>query len=140
MFFFTVLALIATVLALVCMGYFFLGSVPLLVLEHDTPLDSRFIRGFFNVYYRALPALAALGAVSYALAGKAGFAVEMALIFGLTLAARRIVLAEMDTLRATMTASDVAAIARFRRVHIAAIALNLAQLVALGVSLTLLRL
>ena len=27
--------------------------LPLLVLSHDTPLDARFVRGYFNVYYRA---------------------------------------------------------------------------------------
>ncbi|MDM0068471.1 hypothetical protein [Variovorax sp. J31P207] len=46
-----VMALIPTVLLLVWMGFFMMGSLPLLVLKHDTPLDSRFIRGLFNVYY-----------------------------------------------------------------------------------------
>jgi hypothetical protein len=136
---FTILALFSTVLALVCMGYFMLGSLPLLVLEHDTPLDSSFIRGLFNVYYRALPVVAAFGAVSYALAGKPGFAAGMAAILGLTLIARRIVLAKMDAVRAGMTATDAEAIAQFRRVHIGGMVLNALQLLALGVSLTLLR-
>lgn len=49
-----VFALIATVLLLVWMGFFMMGSLPLLILKHDTPLDSRFIRGLFNVYYLAV--------------------------------------------------------------------------------------
>ncbi|AMO23490.1 hypothetical protein GCM10027034_40050 [Ramlibacter solisilvae] len=137
---FTILALFSTVFALVCMAYFMLGSLPLLVLNHDTPLDSRFIRGLFNVYYRALPIVAGFGAVSYALAGKPGFAAEMAAIGVLTLVARRFFLAKMDAVRATMTATDADAIARFRRLHIAGMVLNAAQLLTLALSLTLLRL
>ena len=40
-----ILALISTVALLVCMGFFMMGSLPLLILKHDTPLDSHFIRG-----------------------------------------------------------------------------------------------
>ena len=32
-------ALVCTVLLLIAMGFFTLGSLPLLVLKHDTPLD-----------------------------------------------------------------------------------------------------
>ena len=45
-FFFTVALLVTT-------AYFLMGGLPLLTLKHDTPLDARFVRGFFNVYYRA---------------------------------------------------------------------------------------
>ncbi len=46
-------ALFFTVALLVTTAYFLLGGLPLLVLQHDTPTDARFVRGFFNVYYRA---------------------------------------------------------------------------------------
>jgi hypothetical protein len=39
-----------------------LGSVPLLVLTHDTPLDARFVRGFFNTCYPG--AMVTAGAVN----------------------------------------------------------------------------
>ena len=45
-FFFTVALLVTT-------AYFLMGGLPLLTLKHDTPLDARFVQGFFNVYYRA---------------------------------------------------------------------------------------
>ena len=45
-FFFTVALLVTT-------AYFLMGGLPLLTLKHDTPLDARFVRGFFDVYYRA---------------------------------------------------------------------------------------
>ncbi len=66
-FFFTVALLVTT-------AYFLMGGLPLLTLKHDTPLDARFVRGFFNVYYRAA-FWASLGAfVSYALWGRYPFA------------------------------------------------------------------
>jgi hypothetical protein len=65
-----IVALISTVALLVWMGFFMMGSLPLLILKHDTPLDSRFIRGLFNVYYLAVMATAGVGALSYALAGR----------------------------------------------------------------------
>ena len=51
------------VLLLVWMGFFMLGSLPLMILKHDTPLDARFIRGLFDVYYPAVivAALAGVG-------------------------------------------------------------------------------
>jgi len=30
-----------------------LGSLPLLILKHDTPVDARFIRNLFSLYYAA---------------------------------------------------------------------------------------
>lgn len=39
-------ALLFTVALLVTTAYFLLGGLPLLVLDHDTSLDARFIRGF----------------------------------------------------------------------------------------------
>ena len=44
-------AMFFTVALLVTTAYFIMGSIPLLVLKHDTPLDERFVRGFFHVYY-----------------------------------------------------------------------------------------
>ena len=43
-----IIALIATVALFATTAYFLFGSVPLLVLRHDTPMDARFVRGFFN--------------------------------------------------------------------------------------------
>ena len=63
-------ALAFTVLLLVTTAYFIMGSIPLLVLKHDTPLDARFVRAFFNVYYVAAFVTASATAISYALAGR----------------------------------------------------------------------
>src|SRR6187431_1894244 len=107
-----ILALIATVASLVWVGFFMLGSLPLLVLKHDTPLDARFIRGLFNVYYTAIMFTAAVGAVSYAFNGRLEFAFAAALVTAVGVAGRYGVVRQMDVLRASMSAEDTAGIRR----------------------------
>ncbi|GCL60942.1 hypothetical protein [Pseudaquabacterium pictum] len=129
-------ALVFTVALLVTTAYFLLGGLPLLVLDHDTPLDARFIRGFFNLYYKAAFITAVGTALSYAAWGRPGFAVGAA---GLALAAvllRRRLTAAMDQLASRIQASEPLAIQRFRRVHLQALLVNLLQLVLLVWALT----
>jgi hypothetical protein len=123
-----IVALISTVALLVWMGFFMMGSLPLLVLKHDTPLDSRFIRGLFNVYYLAIMITATVGAVSYALAGRAVIALALACVAALGFAGRYWLVSRMDLVRSTMTADDSLAIQRFRRLHITGMLINVAAL------------
>ena len=123
-----IVALIFTVILLVITAYFLMGSVPLLVLKHDTPLDARFVRGFFNTYYVAAMYAAAATALSYAIAGRLVFAAGATVLAAIAVALRRTVLQRMDSIRAVLQADDAGAIAAFRRTHIAAILANLAQL------------
>lgn len=131
-----IISLMSTVALLVWMGFFMLGSLPLLVLKHDTPLDSRFIRGLFNVYYLAIMITGAAGALSWTLAGRPNFAVAVGILALVGLAGRHWMIGRMDALRATMTADDAAGIARFRRLHIAGMLLNFMLLAALCVGMT----
>ena len=121
-------ALFFTVALLAVTTYFILGSLPLLILKHDTPLDSRFIRGFFNIYYRAAMFTASATAVSYAFAGRPRFAAGAAALALLATLLRRTVIPKMDSLRAQIQGSNTTAIPGFRRMHVTAILLNLAQL------------
>lgn len=131
-----VTALMATVVLLVWMGFFMMGSLPLLVLKHDTPLDSRFIRGLFNVYYVAVMFTASAAALSYAWCGRPAFAVGMAFIAALAFSLRRwIIIPRMDLLRDTIPAADTS-VAQFRQLHIAGMALNALQLASVAWSLT----
>src|SRR6478735_4170098 len=93
-------ALFFTVALLVTTLYFILGSIPLLVLKHDTPLDARFVRGFFNIYYRAAFVTAAATAVSFAFAGRPGLAVGAAALALIAVALRKKVIPKMDALGA----------------------------------------
>ena len=73
-------ALFFTVALLVTTAYFLMGSVPLLILKHDTPLDSRFVRGFFNTYYLAAMFTVTGTSLSCAFAGRSAFAIGAAML------------------------------------------------------------
>jgi hypothetical protein len=123
-FFFTVALLFFT-------AYFLLGGLPLLILKHDAPLDAKFVRAFFNVYYR-VSFWAALGAAaSYALWGRFAFAAGAVVIAGVVTLIRKYLLGAMEQAGTQMEGSDDAPIRRFRRMHGAALLINLALLVFL---------
>lgn len=122
-------ALFFTVALLVITAYFIFGSVPLLILKHDTPMDSRFVQSFFTTYYRLAIVAASATAVSYALAGRPTFAAEAAALALLAIALRRKVIAKMDAVRAQMQVDATGAIRTFRKLHVFAISINLVQLV-----------
>ena len=130
------LALFSTVALFCWMGFFMMGSLPLLVLKHDTPLDARFIRGLFNVYYVATISTAAMASASYALAGQAAFALGMGCVAVFAFSIRRWIIPSMDALRSMMNGSDPLTIVQFRRLHIIGMVLNVSQLGAVVWSLT----
>jgi hypothetical protein len=123
-FFFTVALLFTT-------AYFLLGGLPLLILKHDVPLDARFIRAFFNVYYKAAFWTAAGAFISFALWGRFGFAAGAAGLAVVVTLLRRSLLPAMQELGARIEANDAEAIRHFRRVHATALLVNVAQLVVL---------
>jgi hypothetical protein len=122
-------ALFFTVALLVTTAYFLMGGLPLLVLDHDTALDARFVRGFFNAYYRAAMVTAGGAALSYALWGRFAFAVGALALVALAVLLRRQLLAAMARLGERIQAADAVAIRAFRRVHGMALAANAVQLV-----------
>jgi hypothetical protein len=124
-------AFVFTVALLVTTAYFLLGGLPLLILKHDVPLDARFIRAFFNVYYKAA-FWAAIGAtLSYALWGRAAFAAGAAGLAVVAVLLRKHLLAAMHHLGTQIETNAEGAIQQFRRVHAMALLVNLAQLVVL---------
>jgi len=129
-------ALFFTVALLVVTAYFIMGSVPLLILKHDTPMDSRFVRGFFNTYYRMATFTAGATAVSYAFAGRPAFAVGAAGLASLAVLLRRQIIPKMDALGARIQTEGTDSIPGFRRTHVTAILINVAQLVIIVWSLT----
>lgn len=133
-------AIIFTVALLVTTAYFIMGSIPLLMLKHDTPLDARFVRGFFNIYYVAAVVTASATSISYALAGRPALATGAAAVALLAAVLRRKVVPRMDALGSQIQSNDIDAIPGFRRTHVTAIAINLVQLVAIVWSLVAARL
>ena len=117
-----------TVAMLVTNAYFLMGGLPLLVLKHDTGLDARFVRGFFNVYYKAAILTAAGSCASYALWGRFTFSLGAAALILVAILLRRSLLPAMQDLSAQLLGPDDRAIRSFRRVHVTALSLNLVQL------------
>ncbi len=131
----TVAPFVTIVILLVWMGFFMFGSLPLMILKHDTPLDARFIRGLFDVYYKAVLVTAAAGLLANVVAGRTVIAIGMAAIGGIALWSRRGILGRMDQVRAEMTATDAGRIRQFRSLHVWGMVLNVAQLAAVCVGL-----
>ncbi|WP_295978471.1 hypothetical protein [uncultured Variovorax sp.] len=124
-------ALFFTVALLVTTAYFIMGSIPLRVLKHDTPLDARFVRGFFNLCYVAAFVTASATAASFASAGRWGIAAGAAALAAIAVVLRRKVIPKMDALGTQIQANCMDAIPGFRRTHVVAILINIAQLVAI---------
>ena len=82
-------ALFFTVALLATTAYFIMGSIPLLVLGDGTPLNARFVRGFFNIYYVMAIVTASATSISYALAGHVAIAAGAAALALLAAALRR---------------------------------------------------
>ena len=128
-------------IAMLCVSvYFLLGSVPLLILKHDTPVDGNFIRSFFNLYYRVAAFVAGAATLSYAFSGRPCFAVGAAVIAVLSVVLRRTIIAKMDLLRGQIQTTDIEAIPEFRKIHFRAILISLVQLVVVVWSLFLFKL
>jgi hypothetical protein len=124
-------AFIFTVALLFTTAYFLMGGLPLLVLKHDVALDARFVRAFFNLYYKA-DFWAAVGAcASYALWGRYSFAIGAGALAVLATLLQRSLLPAMQQLGTRIEANEGDAIRRFRRVHGMALLINFVQLVVL---------
>jgi len=124
-------ALLFTVAMLAVTAYFLLGSIPLLVLRHDNPMDARFIRSFYITYYRIALVTAVAAATSHAWAGRTAFASGAAAIAILTVVLWRSFIPQMDRLGGEIQSSDPMAIPGFRKIHKSAIGINFAQLLAI---------
>jgi hypothetical protein len=131
--------------AMLCVSvYFLLGSVPLLILKHDTPVDGKFIRSFFNLYYRVAAFVSGAATLTYAFSGRPWFAVGAAVIAVLSVVLRRTVIAKMDALQQhiqnQIQTTNFEAIPEFRKIHFRAILISIVQLVAVVWSLFLFKL
>jgi hypothetical protein len=124
-------AFVFTVVLLVTTAYFLLGGLPLLILKHDVPLDARFIRAFFNVYYRAAFWAALGAAASYAFLTRFGLAIGAIGIAAVATLLRIYLVPAMEQLGTQIEANANGAVERFRRMHAGALLVNLLQLVLL---------
>ena len=122
-----VFPLLTIAVLMFAMGFFMLGSLPLLVLKHDTPKDGNFIRSLFNVYYTGVAALAMIGAAGCLYFDHLPAAFGMGVLALFVIGVRSMVIPRMDRLRAELP-GELPAVRRFRRLHIAGMVLNVVQL------------
>jgi hypothetical protein len=130
------LPLLSIVVLLFPMFVFTLASPPLLVLKHDTPLDGRFIRNLFNLYYIVVIAIAAVDAAGFAITGQGAVVIALGTLVVFVFGIRRWMISNMDRLRDAIARGDATAVPKFRRLHIAGIVLNVLQLGAVAAGMT----
>ena len=128
-------ALVCSVILLLIAACFLMGSVPLLILKHDTPLDARFVGGFFKLYFVATTYAALATAASYGLAGKPALALGAAALALLAYGLRRVLVPLMAALVPRIQAREAGAVLAFRRLHAGLILVNLATLAVMVWSL-----
>ncbi len=123
------IVLLSTIALLLPTVFFMFASPPLLVLKHDTPQDAHVIRTLFHIYYTLVLVVASVGALGQAWVGRFTHALAIGCVGAFVFALRRWIIPRMDVLRATMANGDAVARFGFRRLHVAGIVLNMAQLV-----------
>ena len=92
-------------------------------------------RGFYKTYYSGAIFIAAATALTYAVAELPIYAAGASALALLGLLLRRTVIPKMDSLRGHIAVNEANAITGFRRLHVAAIVVNTAQLVVIVWSL-----
>ncbi|BDI03170.1 hypothetical protein [Sphaerotilus microaerophilus] len=133
-------ALLFTVLLLATTAYFFMGGLPLLILKHDVPLDARFVRSFFRLYYRLAFVTATGTTVSHALAGQRLLAAGAAGIVLATFVVRGLLVPAMQFYGDGIQRSNLEALRRFRRTHTTVLLIILTEVVLIIASLSQLKL
>ena len=128
--------MLSIVVLLFPMGFFTLATPPLLVLKHDTPLDGRFVRSMFNLYYLVVMTIAALAAAGCAAVGHLSLAFGMGLVLAFVFALRLWMVSGFDRLRAEIAAGVAGAVKRFKRWHLAGMVVNVLQIAAVAWGLT----
>ena len=124
-------ALLATVIVLLPMGYFLLASPAFLLVKLDIPPVAQLLRGMFNAYFLVLSIAGVIGTLAFAVEGRLVFAIGIGLIAAFAASARRWFLRLMDAELSARDAGDADAVHRLRRLHWGGMLCNAIQLVAL---------
>lgn len=124
-------ALIATVLLLLPMGYFLLAAPGFLLVRLDIPQVTVLLRSLFSGYFLVLAVDAALGTLAFAFEGRMLAAIGIAAIVVCAVPARRWFLRQVDAQVSARDAGDPGAARRLRRLHWQAMGYNGAQLALL---------
>jgi hypothetical protein len=123
-------ALFATIILLLPMGYFLLAAPAFLLVRLDIRPVTQLLRGMFNAYFVALIIAGSIGAVIVALDGRLLLTMGMGLIAAVATSSRDWFLPQMDARLRDRDAGDRDAVRRLRRLHWAGMLSNAIQLAA----------
>ena len=124
-------ALIATVILLLPMGYFLLAAPGFLLVKLDIPPVTVLLRSMFSGYFRILAVAALVSTIAFATEGRLFIVAAIALIALCAMPARRWFLTRMDAELSARDAGDADAVRRLRRLHWEAMGYNAVQLTLL---------
>ena len=111
------IALVATVILMLPMGYFLLAAPAFLLVKLEIPQVARLLRGMFNAYFLALSIAGVIAMVAFAIERRPDSVLGIGLIAAFAFAARRWFLQRMDDQIDTTSAGNVAAARQLRRLH-----------------------
>ena len=119
-------ALFATVILLLPMGYFLLAAPAFLLVRLDTPSVAMLLRIMFNGYFLALVTTGAIGTIAVAAEGRLVLAIGIGVVAAFAASSRRWFLREMDA--RLKDAGDAEAARGLRRLHWGGMLSNAIQL------------
>jgi hypothetical protein len=121
-------ALFATVILLLPMGYFLLAAPAFLLVRLDVPSVAMLLRIMFNGYFLTLIVAGAIGTIAVAAEGRLVLAMGIGAVGAFALSSRRWFLRQMDAWISAREAGDTDAARRLRRLHWGAMLSNAIQL------------
>ncbi|MEA2944472.1 MAG: hypothetical protein QOD09_5001 [Bradyrhizobium sp.] len=123
-------ALFATVILLLPMGYFLLAAPAFLFVRLDIPSVAMLLRIMFNGYFLALVVTGAIGTIAVAAEGRLVLAICIGLVAAFAASSRRWFLRQMDA-QLDRVAGGAEAARRLRRLHWGGMLSNAIQLVVI---------
>jgi hypothetical protein len=119
-------ALFATVILLLPMGYFLLAAPAFLLVRLDIPSVAMLLRIMFNGYFLTLVTTGAIGTIAVAAEGRLALAIGIGLVTAFAASSRRWFLRQMDD--RLKDAGDAEAARGLRRLHWGGMLSNAIQL------------
>lgn len=119
-------ALFATVILLLPMGYFLLAAPAFLLVRLDIPSVGMLLRIMFNGYFLALVTTGAIGTIAVAAEGRLALAIGIGLVTAFAASSRRWFLRQMDA--RLNEVGDAEAARGLRRLHWGGMLSNAIQL------------
>jgi ABC-type enterobactin transport system permease subunit len=119
-------ALFATVILLLPMGYFLLAAPAFLLVRLDIPSVAMLLRIMFNGYFLTLVTTGAIGTIAVAAEGRLVLAIGIGLVAAFAASSRRWFLRQMDA--RLKDAADAEAARGLRRLHWGGMLSNAIQL------------